>query len=212
MPFRLQVVSNEQIDKCLNAHEDVLSCYVYKTASILLHVYAWCSLGKKNWKCMHNAHWATRRVSSILKTFIGNAIYCISVLLGIMLNTVNRLWFVAFKFFDSYTKYWFTAFYPLATASNFTCKLWMMTGGTLFILGLGVKGQGQLWHSMYKALWAGYRLQFKFNHFTCKLWVMRSGTLLILGHKVKVNFAPLRGDKHSLRCIVMCEGSVSYLI
>ena len=43
--------------------------------------------------------------------------------------------------------------------SNFTCKLWMMTGGTLLILGHGVKGQGQvwqgqLWHSVYKTLWA----------------------------------------------------------
>ena len=38
--------------------------------------------------------------------------------------------------------------------SNFTCKLWMMRGGTLLILGHGVKGQGQLWHSMYKTLWA----------------------------------------------------------
>ena len=28
--------------------------------------------------------------------------------------------------------------------SNFTCKLWMMRGGTLLILGHGVKGQGQL--------------------------------------------------------------------
>ena len=26
--------------------------------------------------------------------------------------------------------------------SNFTCKLWMMRGGTLLILGHGVKGQG----------------------------------------------------------------------
>ena len=34
--------------------------------------------------------------------------------------------------------------------SNFTCKLWMMRGGTLLILGQGVKGQGQLWHSVYK--------------------------------------------------------------
>ena len=32
--------------------------------------------------------------------------------------------------------------------SNFTCKLWMMRGGTLLILGHGVKGQGQLWHSV----------------------------------------------------------------
>ena len=28
--------------------------------------------------------------------------------------------------------------------SNFTCKLWMMRGGTLLILGHVVKGQGQL--------------------------------------------------------------------
>ena len=48
--------------------------------------------------------------------------------------------------------------------SNFTCKLCMMRGGTLLILGHGVKGQGQLWHSMYKALWAEYRLQFMSNH------------------------------------------------
>ena len=36
--------------------------------------------------------------------------------------------------------------------SNFTCKLWMIGGGTLLILGHGVKGQGQLWHSIYKTL------------------------------------------------------------
>ena len=44
--------------------------------------------------------------------------------------------------------------------SNFTCTLFMMRGGTLLILGHGVKGQGQLWHSLYKTLWARYRLQF----------------------------------------------------
>ena len=38
--------------------------------------------------------------------------------------------------------------------SNFTCKLSMMRGGTLLILGHGVKDQGQLWHSVYKTLWA----------------------------------------------------------
>ena len=37
--------------------------------------------------------------------------------------------------------------------SNFICKLWMVRGGTLLILGHGVKGQGQLWHSVYKTLW-----------------------------------------------------------
>ena len=41
----------------------------------------------------------------------------------------------------------------------------MMRGGTLLILGHRVKGQGQLWHSEYKALWAQYRLQFMSNHF-----------------------------------------------
>ena len=44
--------------------------------------------------------------------------------------------------------------------SNFTCKLWMMRGGTLLILGHGVRGEGQLWHSVYKTLWTRYRLQF----------------------------------------------------
>ena len=43
--------------------------------------------------------------------------------------------------------------------SNFTCKLWMMRGGALLILGHGIKGQSQLWHSVYKTLWTRYRLQ-----------------------------------------------------
>ena len=38
--------------------------------------------------------------------------------------------------------------------SNFTCTFAMMRGGTLLILGHGVTGQGQLWHSVYKTLWA----------------------------------------------------------
>ena len=33
-------------------------------------------------------------------------------------------------------------------------KLWMLRGGNLLILGHGVKGQGQHWHSIYKTLWA----------------------------------------------------------
>ena len=53
--------------------------------------------------------------------------------------------------------------------SNFTCTLFMMRGGTLFILGHRVKGQGQLWHSMYKTLRARYRLQFFLNHFATEL-------------------------------------------
>ena len=38
--------------------------------------------------------------------------------------------------------------------SNFTCKLCMIRGVTLLILGLEVKGQGQLsnWQSVYKTL------------------------------------------------------------
>ena len=51
------------------------------------------------------------------------------------------------------------------SVSNFTCKLWMMRGGTLLILGHGVKGQGQLWHSVYSTLSTRYRLQFLPNHF-----------------------------------------------
>ena len=38
--------------------------------------------------------------------------------------------------------------------SNFTCKLCMMRRGILLILGHGVKGQGQLWYSVYKTLWS----------------------------------------------------------
>ena len=37
--------------------------------------------------------------------------------------------------------------------SNFTCTFDMIRGGTLLIFGHGVKGQGQLWHSVYKTLW-----------------------------------------------------------
>ena len=43
--------------------------------------------------------------------------------------------------------------------SNFTHKLWMTRRGTLSILGHGIKGQSQLWHSVYNTLWTRYRLQ-----------------------------------------------------
>ena len=49
--------------------------------------------------------------------------------------------------------------------SNFTYRLWMMRGEILLNLGHGVKCQGQLWHSVYKAFLAQYRLQFMSNHF-----------------------------------------------
>ena len=58
-----------------------------------------------------------------------------------------------------------------------------------------VKGQGQIWHFVYKTLWTRYRLVFAqwLSNFTCKLFMMRGGTLLILGHgsKVKVKFGTL---------------------
>ena len=44
--------------------------------------------------------------------------------------------------------------------SNFTCKLWMMRGGTLLILGHGVKVKVNFNTLLYKTLWAQYRLQF----------------------------------------------------
>ena len=47
-----------------------------------------------------------------------------------------------------------------------TFKLFIvMRGGTLLILGHGVKGQGQLCHSAYETLWARYRLQILPYHF-----------------------------------------------
>ena len=96
--------------------------------------------------------------------------------------------------------------------SNFTCKLGMMRKGTLLILGHRVKGQGQLWHSVYKTLWTWYILQFLSNHFQEEepywFWVT--------GSKVKVNSPfPGHGVKgqgqsplphwgcHSLRCLVI---------
>ena len=82
--------------------------------------------------------------------------------------------------------------------SNFTCKLWMMRGGTLLIMGHGVKGQGQLCHSVYKTLWAGYRLQFLLNHFqsshvSCGWLEEEPYWFWFTGSKVKVNFPPCEG-------------------
>ena len=89
--------------------------------------------------------------------------------------------------------------------SNFTYKLWMMRGGTLLILGHGVKGQCQLWHSVYKTLWAGYRQQFLLNHFqtshvSCGWLEEEPYWFWVTGSKVNVNFAPLRGD--ATLCVV----------
>ena len=80
--------------------------------------------------------------------------------------------------------------------SNFTCKLWMMRVGTLLIWGHRVKGQGQLWHSVYKTLWTRYRLQFLPNHFqtshvSCGWWEEKPYWLWVSASKVKVIFGTL---------------------
>ena len=79
---------------------------------------------------------------------------------------------------------------------NFTCKLWMMRGGTLLILGHQVKGQGQLWHCVYKTLWTRYRLQVLPNHFqtlhvSCGWWEKEPCWFWVTGSKVKVKFGTL---------------------
>ena len=72
----------------------------------------------------------------------------------------------------------------------------MMRGGTLLIWGHGVKGQGQLWHSVYKTLWTRYGLQFLPNHFqishvSCGWWEEEPYWFGVTGSKVKVNFGTL---------------------
>ena len=73
---------------------------------------------------------------------------------------------------------------------------WMTRGGTLLILGHGVKGQGQLWHFVCKTLWARYRLQFLPNHFQTShasywWWEEEPYWFWVAGSKVKVNFNTL---------------------
>ena len=89
--------------------------------------------------------------------------------------------------------------------SYFTCKLSMMWWGTLLILGHGVKGQGQIWHFVYKTLWTRYRLQFLPNHFqtsrvSCSWWDKEPYWFGITRSNFKVNLGHLRGD--ALRCLV----------
>ena len=83
------------------------------------------------------------------------------------------------------------------TLLNFTCTFTMMRGGTLLILGHGVKGQGQLWHSVYKTLWTQYRLQFLPNQFqtsyvSCGWWEDEPYWFWVTMSKVKVNFGTMR--------------------
>ena len=91
--------------------------------------------------------------------------------------------------------------------SNFTCTFTMMRGGTLLILGHRVKGQGQLWHSVYKTLWTQYRLQFLPNHFQTShthspWWEEEPYWFWVMGSKVKVNFVTL--------CIRPCRHDTDY--
>ena len=90
--------------------------------------------------------------------------------------------------------------------SNFTRKLWMMREGTLLIWGHRVKGQGQLLHSVYKALWAQYRLQFMSNHFQTShvgygWWGENPIDFGSRGHRSRSTLPPARGC-HALRCLV----------
>ena len=91
--------------------------------------------------------------------------------------------------------------------SNFTCTFTMMWRGTLLILGHGVKGQGQLWRSVYKTLWTRYRLQFLPNHFQTAhahspWWEEEPYWFWVTGSKVKVNFGTL--------CIKPCGHNSNY--
>ena len=94
-------------------------------------------------------------------------------------------------------------FSPITQTSH--CNLWVMRGGTLLILGHGVKGQGQLWHSVYKALWAQYRLQFMSIHFQtshvgCRWWGEKPYWFWVTGHRSRSTLPPLRGD--ATLCVV----------
>ena len=73
--------------------------------------------------------------------------------------------------------------------SNFTCELWMIGGHR-------VKGEGQLWHSVYQTLCTRYRLQFLHNHFqtshvSCGWLEEGPYWFLVTGSKVKVNFGTM---------------------
>ena len=80
--------------------------------------------------------------------------------------------------------------------SNFTCKLFLMRGGTLLILGHGVRGQGQIWQSIFKTLWTSYTLQFLLNHFhtlhvSRSWWEEKLYWFWVMGLEVKVKFGSL---------------------
>ena len=80
-------------------------------------------------------------------------------------------------------------------------KLWIMRGGTILILCHLVKGQGQIWHFVYKSLCINLVGQIQTAVLVSpitvklhmKLCMMRAGFLLIwvTGSKVKISFGTL---------------------
>ena len=71
--------------------------------------------------------------------------------------------------------------------SKFTCKFWMMRGGTLLILGHGSKVKVNFGALCIRP--CGQDTDYSFCRITfnrhIKLWMMRGGTLLILRYGVK---------------------------
>ena len=93
--------------------------------------------------------------------------------------------------------------------SNVPWTLLLTRGGTILILGRMVKGQGQYRHSVYKTLWAHYRLQFLTIHFqtspcshaSCGWWEEEPYWFWVTGSnlKVKVNVGTLFGSGYYLQ-------------
>ena len=92
--------------------------------------------------------------------------------------------------------------------SNFICKLWMLRGGTLLILGSrGQRSRSTLALYILDLVDTIATIVFaqSLSNFTCKLWMIGGGTLLILGHGVKGQgqFCPPARGCHALRCLVL---------
>ena len=94
--------------------------------------------------------------------------------------------------------------------SSFTCTLLVIRGGTLLILGHGVKGQGQIWHSVYKTVWAQYILplysdHFQTSHVSCRWWEEEPYWFVVTGSKVKVKFGILCIKPCGHNCALPCR-------
>ena len=86
----------------------------------------------------------------------------------------GHLWYLHVKPCGEDTEYIFIQLLLI-----FTCKLFMIRGGSLLIFGYRVTGQGQIWHLIYVKSYGytthDYRLQFMSNHFptshvSCLWW------------------------------------------